>query len=49
MLRFCVGGQKHYRHLEKSHLLSWCGIVYKVIRWSISELKRDFLYLTVRQ
>ena len=30
-------------HLERSHLLLY-GIVYKVIRWRLYELKRDLLY-----
>ena len=36
-------GTKHFRHLEISHLLSLCGIVYKVIRWLHRDLKRDLL------
>ena len=39
-----VGGQKEYRHIERSHLSSLFGIVYSVIRWPLSELKRDLLY-----
>ena len=37
-------GTKHFRHQERSHLLIVCSIVYKVIRWSLCELKRDLLY-----
>ena len=32
---------KHFRHLERSHLLLLCVIVCKVIRWTLCELKRD--------
>ena len=38
---YSVGGQKHYLHLERSHLSSSFGIVYNVIRWSLCERKRD--------
>ena len=38
------GGHKHFGHLERSHLLSSCGIVYKVIRWTLCEFKRDLLH-----
>ena len=37
-------GTKHFRHLERSHLLFLCGIVYNVIRRSHCKLKRDLLY-----
>ena len=37
-------GQKHFRHLERSHLSSMCVTVYNVIRWTLCELKRDLLY-----
>ena len=38
-----VDRQKHYRNQERRHLSSLCDIIYDVIRWSLSELKRDWL------
>ena len=35
---------KHFRHLARSHLLLLHVIIYKVMRWSHCELKRDLLY-----
>ena len=37
-------GDFFYRHLEGSSLSSLCGIVSMVIRWSLSELKRNLLH-----
>ena len=37
------GAQKHFCHLERSHLLLLCSIVNKVIRWPHCLLKRDLL------
>ena len=35
---------KHFRPLERSHLLLLCGIGYNVLLWSLYEFKSDLLH-----
>ena len=44
LISVCGCTKKNFRHLEKSHLLLLCSIVYNIIRCSLCDLRRDLLY-----